>query len=202
MLTLTIKATNKDHMLWCDKDNKFIQIPNDVTVTMEHSLISVSKWESKWRKAFIKTFSDQGPVPATPDEEIDYFRCMIVSPSNFNPEWIYGLSSKQAYDILHYISNPMSATNVQNSNEPKKTGKQDVMTSELIYYYMIQYNIPVEFEKWHFNRLMTLIKVCSVKAAEENAKYNKKTPRIGKSELLDNYAKINAANKAKLHSRG
>lgn len=152
------------------------------TLVLEHSLISISKWEAKWKKPFLAKNNKT-------DEEIsDYIRCMSVKP--VQDEKIFSaLSKANIEDIQKYIADDMTATMVTDNGKPSK----EIMTSELIYYYMIANNIPVEFEKWHLNRLLTLIQVCGVKNNPKKMK-----PR----EQAKRQRELNAARRRKYNSKG
>lgn len=154
-------------------------------LTLEHSLVSVSKWESKWCKPFLETKNK------TPEELLDYIRCMTIT-QNVDPMIYFNIDSKTITEISEYINAPMTATWF--AEEKKQNLNKEIVTSELIYYWMIALNIPVQFEKWHLNRLLTLIKVCNVK----NAPPKKMTRR----EIFERNKALNEARKAKLHSNG
>lgn len=167
-----------------EENNRFIKVPQ-TTLLMEHSLVSISKWESKWHIPYLSN------KPKTREQTIDYLRCMTIT-QNVDPFLFYCIPDKELLKIKDYIENPMTATTF--SDEEGKGHTKKVLTSEVLYYYMTMYNIPVEFEKWHINRLLTLIKVCS----EEN----KPKKKIGSKKLASKYASLNAARRAKLNSKG
>ena len=147
-LTIVIPASDE---LWDTVNERFISI-KEQTLVLEHSLISVSKWESKWKKSFLET------TEKTMEEVLSYVKCMTI---NHVEDRIYELLSFDHYkQIEEYIADTMTATTFSNL---KPSGKKEIITAELIYYSMIEYGIPLECEKWHFNRLMTLIQVCAVK---------------------------------------
>lgn len=130
---------------------------NPCTLVLEHSLLSVSKWESRMHKCFIDPFSEM-----TKDDTLEYIRCMIISPKEIDPYVFYGLNDKVIRSIFDYINDPMTGTTFSDDKNrrhvrPKKT------SSEEIYWQMVEYGIPFEAEKWHLNRLMTLIKICGIK---------------------------------------
>lgn len=152
MLQLTIPRTE----FWNERTNEFLYTEETV-LRLEHSLLSISKWESKWNKAFL-TKKDK-----TPEEILDYFRCMSLDD---HPDYIYqALSPEQFKEIENYISLPMTATKIlSNAPQQNKGGKpKDVVTSELIYYWMLSYQIPKDCENWHLNKLMALIQVFNAK---------------------------------------
>ena len=155
------------------------------TLQLEHSLVSLSKWESKWCKPFFST-DDK-----TYEEVLDYIKCMTLT-QNVKPEVYNYLTEKNITEITDYINAPMTATTF---NETSTKGRgRDIITSELIYYWMTVFNIPVEFQKWHINRLLTLIRVCEIK--------NSPGKKMSSKEITSQYAALNAARKKKLNTKG
>ena len=155
------------------------------TLQLEHSLVSLSKWESKWCKPFFS--SDD----KTYEEVLDYIKCMTLT-QNVKPEVYKYLTEKNINEITDYINAPMTATTF---NETSTKGRgRDIITSELIYYWMITFNIPVDFQKWHINRLLTLIRVCEIK--------NSPGKKMSSEEITSQYAALNAARKKKLNTKG
>lgn len=186
MLQIIIPAREYEE-LWDESNEIFIPIPaqKEVALQLEHSLIALSKWESKWCKPF---FSNE---EKTDEETLDYIRCMTIN-SNINPEIYRRLTQENVKQINQYIESPMTATVV---NEPfDKRGRKQTVTSELIYYWMIALNIPFECEKWHINRLLTLIRVCNAE--------NQPPKKRGSAELTKSYAALNAARRKQLNSKG
>lgn len=181
MFQLTIAISPEG---WDPVKEEFIK-PKTSVLQLEHSLVSLSKWESRWCKPFL---SNTG---LTNEESLDYIKCMTIS-KNVDPEVYYHLTKANIDAVIEYINMPMTATTFSR-NERGKSSKE-IVTSELIYYWMIAYNIPFECQKWHLNRLLTLIRVCSIKNAPPK--------KIGKGEVMRNNAALNAARRAKLHSRG
>lgn len=167
--------------------NEFIEIPEQ-TLVMEHSLISISKWEAKWKKPYLSR-----TVKKTREEAFDYLRCMTVQPSKVNPLVYKALTSENIDDIAAYIENPMTATTIQHYDKPSI--HREALTSEIIYYYMIAQNIPVEFEKWHINRLLTLIEVCAIKN-------NPKSKKMSRDAIARQNRAINQARRAKYRTKG
>ena len=151
MLTITIPARE----MFDDKTQRFLST-KEQTLQLEHSLVSLSKWESKWNKPFLS--KDE----KTTEETLDYIRCMTIT-QNVDPDIYNGLTSSNIESINKYIDAPMTATTFHNDNQ--KGRGREIVTSELIYYWMISHNIPMECQKWHLNRLLTLIRVCNVKNA-------------------------------------
>lgn len=151
MITVTIQ----ERELFDERTNSFISIPR-TELKLEHSLISLSRWESKWKKPFL------GNEERTKQETLDYIACMSID-KNVDTNIIECLDVDSYKKILDYISDPCTATKVYDRRPNKPGRKQETMTSEVIYYYMIYYGIPFSCEKWHLNRLLMLIRVCSVK---------------------------------------
>lgn len=182
MLTIYIQSQS----LWDEKAEKFIEIKGQVLV-LEHSLVSISKWESRWKKPFISK------VPKTEEEFIDYVKCMTIT-QNVSPETYFGITSSNINEIKNYINDPMTATWFSQEKIKSQIRNNRVVTSELIYYWMIALNIPVEFQKWHLNRLITLIKVCNLE--------NKPKKKIGSRAIMSRNAGLNAARRKRLNSKG
>lgn len=178
MLKITVPAQE----LFDPQTSRFIDIP-ETKLSLEHSLVSVSKWEAHYCKPFLT--KDK----RTQDEFIYYIKCMTLT-QNVNPLVYTGLTQKNINDIASYIEAPMTATTIKDRRGPR--GRQ-VITSELIYSWMVSYNIPFECQKWHLNRLMMLIRVCS----EQN-----NPQKMSKSELARQRTALNAQRRAKLNSRG
>ena len=155
-------------------------------LVLEHSLVSVAKWEAKWKKPFLDK-NDK-----TPEETLDYIRCMTIT-KGVDPSVYMNLTQESINKINKYIDDKMTATTfVDRKNQPPSREK---ITSELIYYWMIDFGIPVEFEKWHLNRLLTLIKVCSIKAQGNGKKMSRK-------EILAQNNELNAIRRKQLGSKG
>ena len=168
MLTITVP----DGEFWDEKNQEFINVKEQV-LQLEHSLVSISKWESKWHKPFLNEKSK------TDAEIIDYVRCMTLT-QNVDINVYRNLTLDNIRQINLYINDSMTATTFSNNNQSKS--KRLIITSELIYYWMISLNIPMECQKWHLSRLLTLIRVC-------NEKNNPK--KKSRAETLKEYARIN-----------
>ncbi len=180
MLVITIP----DKEYWDPVKEEFIN-PKGWTLSLEHSLVSISKWEAKWRKPFL---SDK---EKTPEEIEDYIRCMTLT-QNVDPEAYQHLTWKHYRQIQNYIDAPMTATWFSDKTKGKRSSEQ--VTSELIYYWMIANNIPFECQKWHLNRLMTLIKVCGIKSQPPK--------KMTRSEILARNAELNAQRRKRLGTKG
>lgn len=180
MLEIIIPATEQ----WDEKNQEFITSKEQI-LRLEHSLVSLSKWESKWCKPFLSRENK------TMEETIDYIKCMTLT-QNVDPN-VYNLLTKDnILKINEYISAPMTATTFHQEN--RGGGNGELITSELIYYWMVSLNIPFECQKWHLNRLFTLIKVCSIK--------NQPPKKMSKKDILSRNASLNAARRKQLNSKG
>lgn len=179
MLKIIVPPTE----LYDEIKNEFI-ITKEYELQLEHSLVSISKWESTWKKPFLATKNK------TKEEALDYIRCMTLT-QNVDPSVYKNITSKQIQEISEYIDDPMSATTIA-----PYTGKinRDVVTSEIIYYWMIAFNIPLECQRWHLNRLMTLIQVCNVK--------NQPAKKMSQKELVARNKALNEQRKAQYKTKG
>lgn len=177
MLTVVIPETE----LYDEVLNEFT-IVKEQKLVLEHSLVSVSKWESKWHKPFFDR------KEKTNEEAIDYVRCMSINP--IDPIVLKCINSRVMAKINAYIEDPMTATTIKS----QPSGSREVITAEIIYYWMVALNIPFECQKWHLNRLLTLINVCSIK--------NKPSKKMNPREVMSRNASLNAARRKALHTRG
>lgn len=181
MLSITIPKQR----LWNEATEQFINIPQK-TLQLEHSLVSLSKWESKWGKPFLDE-----KTAKTAEETLDYVRCMTLT-QNVDPVVYYGLTPENFDEIDRYIQAPMTATWFSDKNN--KRYSRQIITAELIYYWMVAQQIPFECQKWHLNRLITLIRVC--------AEMNQPKKNMSKRDIMAQNAALNAARRARLHSKG
>ena len=181
MLTITVPISPEG---WDEEKQEFVE-PKTQTLQLEHSLVSLSKWESKWQKPFYskKELSDE--------ETLDYIKCMTLT-KNVNPDVYDYLSRENVKTIMDYIGNPMTATTF--SKDDKSSNNREVITSELIYYWMIASNIPFECQKWHLNRLITLIRVCGVK--------NTPPKKRSKRDIMSRNAALNASRRKQMNTKG
>lgn len=182
---LTIKVPHLE--LFDDETETFVSTPA-VELTLEHSLASLSKWESKFEKPFL------GPDEKSNDEIIGYIEAMTLTP-NIPPEVYRRLSNDNIEQVYKYIDAKMSATWF-NEHKTTKPTRREIITAEIIYYWMIQFNIPFECEHWHLSRLFTLIKVCNQKAAPD------KQPKMSQQELAAENRRLNAERKRKYNTSG
>lgn len=139
-----------------DEEKKEFIKSSSFTVRLEHSLFSVSKWESLWEEPFL------GKKEKTQKQTLSYIETMIIT-ENVPPEIFQKLIENHLEEVMTYVQADMSATTKSLRNDPNSPQNREIMTSELIYYWMISMNIPVEFEHWHLNRLITLIRVINLK---------------------------------------
>ena len=179
MLSITVNGEE----FWDEEKEMFCYGENAV-LELEHSLVAIAEWEAKWNISF---FEKQDK---TDEMVIDYIRCMTtneVDPSVYNH-----ISQSNIQKINEYVVAPMTATTIKDDGQ--NHGQREKITAELIYYWMIALNIPIEFEHWHINRLITLIRVCSEK--------NKPPKKMNQKDIMAQNRARNAARRAKLHSRG
>ena len=181
MLSINIKSRE----LFDERTSEFITVKGG-TLKLEHSLVSISKWESKWKIPFL---SKNKKTNAQID---DYIRCMSVN-GDPDPILIASISSEDKNRIIDYIEEKQTATWFTNLDDKRNT-QSDIITSERIYYWMIVHHIPHEYEKWHLSRLLTLIEICN----RENTPPKKMT----QAEIIARNKALNAERKARLHSRG
>ena len=179
-----LRITIPEGEYWDEKNLCFIHIKKQ-TLQLEHSLVSLSKWESKWCKAFLDRHEK------SLEETVDYVKCMTLT-QNVDPMVYMGLTNSNIGEINRYIEAPMTATYF--SKEESRKFNSEQVTAELIYYWMIAQNIPFECQKWHLNRLITLIKVCNVK--------NQPPKRMSRGSIMRRNAALNAARRKKHHTRG
>jgi hypothetical protein len=181
-LTITIPSVD----LFDEDKNKFF-VTEERTVELEHSLVSLSKWEQKWKIPFI------GNKQLTTEQAIDYIRCMCLTP-NIPPEEFKFLaySPESLKRVNEYISDTMTATWF---NERASTKSSEAVTSEVLYYMLVALTIPFETQYWHLNRLLTLIRVT-------NLKNDPKKKLMPLNEQLQQQRDINAERRAKFGSKG
>lgn len=179
MLEITIPKQR----LFNEETYEFMYV-DETKLCLEHSLVSLSKWESKWHKPFISSEKSK-------EEIMDYIKFMTIT-KNVDPIVYNALTDENVIQIKNYIDDPMTATTFSQKNNGEHNS--EIITAELIYYWMIELKIPVEFQKWHINRLITLIKVCEIK----NTPPKKRSSR----EIASRTAAINAARRQKYAKKG
>lgn len=170
--------------LWDEQNEQFVESPQCV-LKLEHSLLSISKWESIHHKPFLSNNAK------TPEETVSYIECMTINRDV--PQEVYSSLSVDAMTRINdYISDSHTATTVKRSNNQKIS--REIVTSELIYYWMVEFGIPFECEKWNLNRLMTLIDICAVKSTPEK--------KMSKQSIMAQNRALNNARRARHGSRG
>ena len=180
---LTIVVSSEEY--FDDAKGEFITPEPIGILQLEHSLVSISKWEAKWHKAFL------GKTDKTEEETMYYVKCMTIN-RNVSDEVYNRLSKDNVDEIKAYIDDSMTATWFPEDNTPSKNS--EVITSELIYYWMVAMQIPFECQKWHLNRLLTLIQVCDRK--------NRPPKKLSRNEILRKNAEINRKRREALGSKG
>lgn len=174
-----------DEEQWDELNQRFVY-GKGCKITLEHSLLSLSKWESKWCVPFI------GKTDMTDEQVIDYIKCMTITQNV--PDEIYSkLSDKHYTQVKDYIDAPMTATWFSKTDTPGKINNEQI-TSELIYYWMVALQIPFECQKWHLNRLITLIRVCNIK--------NQPPKKMSQHEIAKRNRALNEARRKAMNSKG
>lgn len=168
------------------KEERFITI-KPVNVRLEHSLRSVAKWESKWKTSFLSK------KQLTREENIDYIRCMEMT-GLIDPKIFDYLTPEQHNQINEYINDKMTATVINRRGPQGRSRKHETITAEVIYFWMIQNGIPPEYDKWHLNRLLTLIEVCVIKGGPQK--------KMSMKEQMAQQRAINSARKAQYKTKG
>lgn len=179
---LRLQIPNKE--FYDEEKEHFVTIPGK-TLVLEHSLKSVAKWESKWNVPFL---SDK---EKSREQTLDYIGCMSVN-QDIDPALLNRLTNKEMQIITEYINAKMTATTITHRKPPKPT--KDIITAEIIYWWMIQYGIPPEYEKWHLSRLLMLVEVCAEKGNPQQ--------KMGMKEQMAQQRALNKARQAKYKTRG
>lgn len=180
MLPIHIPATEQ----WDETKQEFVST-KAITLQLEHSLVSLQKWESKWHKAFLSK------KEKTAEETIDYIKCMTIT-QNVSDDVYSCLTQENINEINAYIENPMTATYF--SDQDNNKSNRETITAELIYYWMIALQIPIECKKWHLNQLLTLIRVCNIK--------NQPPKKMSRREIMSRNAALNAARRKQMNTKG
>lgn len=180
MLELKIEAIE----FYDEYKEEFVNI-KEQTLRLEHSLVSLQKWESKWCKPFLTK------EQRTREESIDYIKCMTLT-QNVDPLVYEFMTQDHMSKVNDYIAAPMTATTF--SDIHNKPGGSEQITAELVYYWMIALNIPFECKKWHLNQLLTLVKVCNIK--------NQPPKKMSKRDIMSRNAALNAARRKQLNTKG
>lgn len=180
MLTLIVNEAES----YDESTELFIPI-SSFTLELEHSLVSVSKWEAEFNKSFLST------KDKTQEEVFSYIKAMMLTPKI--PGEIFSKFSSEHFEAINaYIESPQSATTF--GEMPKSRSRKEIITSELIYYWMVLFNIPFECQHWHLNRLLTLIRVCNMK--------NSKPKKVSKHETAMKYRQLNEQRRAQFNTSG
>lgn len=180
MLQITIPPVEG----WDERTETFVNLKG-ATLQLEHSLVSLSKWESKWRKPFISKENKSH------EETIDYIKCMTIT-QNVKPDVYARLTNQHLQEINDYIGAEMTATTFSEEKNGKRNNEK--ITAEIIYHWMIALQLPMECQKWHLNRLIALIRVCSIKNAPPK--------KMSKRDIMSQNAALNEARKKALNTRG
>lgn len=187
MLQVTIPAYEDEIYDPVSNEFSYPSIPN-TAITLEHSLISLAKWEQKWHKSFLSSDNK------TSEELLDYIRCMTIS-KGVDPMIYRYIPDEIFRDIINYIKDPMTATTFKKSGlRGAQKSANEVITAEIIYDWMISLSIPVEFEKWHLNTLLTLIRVRAIKTSPPE--------KVNPQEAARERARINAERKKRFNTTG
>ena len=179
-----------DREIWNQKTNEFISVTGQ-TLQLEHSLISISKWEEKWKKPFLIQ------KELTNEQGVDYIRCMTMNKV-IDPNVYLVIPASEMQKVNNYIQDPASATKLSDRPRKKKgKRKKRTLTSEVIYSQMVSFGIPLECQKWRLNRLLTLIRLCA-----EDAEQDGGGPKRSREEAAALRQSLNASRRAKLGSKG
>lgn len=182
-----LRITIPEQELWDEKENRFINTKK-TNICLEHSLVSISKWEAIYNKPFINNANKDDK---TNEEIMKYIECMTIT-QNVDPNIYHYMPSEVIKQITDYISSPQSATKFV--EKEGQAPSREILTSEKIYFYMTAFNIPFECEKWPIQRLMNLIRICS----DKNAPSKKMSPK----EAMSRQSALNKARRAQSNSRG
>lgn len=167
-----------------DEDKEEFVETKPVSLRLEHSLVSVSKWEAEWKVPFLSAKT------LTTEQTLDYIKFMTIN-QNVDPLVYSLLNNDHIKKVSDYISDNRTATTFSNANTPPN---RQIVTSELIYFWMAQYNIPFECQKWHLSRLMTLIRIASIKNAPEK--------KMSQRAIMSQNKSLNAARRKAMHTKG
>ena len=172
-ITISIPETR----LWDPVKEEFVYV-KEQKLLMEHSLLSVAKWEAEFKKPYLNP------------ETLGYLSCMTLT-KNVDPNVYFAIPVNELVRIEKYISDPMTATTINNRD---KKPNREIITAEILYWQMAQLNIDLEWEKRHFNRLLTLIQVCAIKSQPPK--------KMKPGDIARQNKSLNAARRAKYHTRG
>jgi len=184
-MPLTIHIESAEYF---DESTQEFKETKQAKLKLEHSLVSISKWESRWKKPFLTK------IKKTNEELIDYIFCMTIT-QNVDPIVYNGITQDIVNTVVEYIEDDMSATKFRERKRGR--GTTEIITSELIYFWMVNFNVPWECQKWHLNRLLALLKICNIKMSRGG-----KRSKASKTDVLRSQAKLNAERRARLNSTG
>lgn len=180
MLKLLVVGTE-----YFDEESETFESVGDFELELEHSLLSLSKWESKFQKPFLSNTHKTGI------EILSYVEAMLLTPI-YPADIFTRFSQDNIEQINKYIESKESATTF--GSMPERKGRGEIITSELIYYWMVAFNIPFECERWHLNRLFALIRICNIK--------NSKPTKMSRSEMAARNRELNARRRNELNTKG
>lgn len=193
MVKILLKSSPSEE--WDSVNEVFITRPKekDVELRLEHSLISISEWEKKFHRSAL-TALDKGDM--NPEETLYYIRCMTLNSNQLSDDVYKRITNEHMKIINEYISDPATATVINKTPGSANGGSsRKIITSELIYYYMLSYGVPFDpCEKWNLNRLLKLLEVCGT--MESGSK------KMSRNEIYKQNAALNAARRAKYNTRG
>lgn len=182
-----------------NRTQTFVTVPAQrlpaIHLQLEHSLLSIAKWEGKWHTSFLENES------MTAEEFLDYVRCMTVNAQK-DPSVYDGLTQEDFEKIVEYMRDPMSATELPDKKQQKKKGRKKPDTAESFYFAMTQLGIPFDCEKWHFNRLAALINYCAENDAGGGGKGSGANKPKSQREMMELYHALNQKNRKKYNSKG
>lgn len=179
VLEITIPQTS----LYDEVNNLFIDV-DEQKLTLKHSLVSVAKWEARWHTPFLDKKNK------TYEQTIDYIRCMTLN-KNVDQSVYKAITNDIIEKVDSYINDSMTAVVFKKDDS---SNGSEIVTAELVYYWMTALNIPYECRKWHFNRLITLIRVCNIK--------NSPDKKMSKRQTASHYKELNKARRKKYNSKG
>jgi hypothetical protein len=171
--------------LWDEETETFVEHIVS-SIDFEHSLASMSKWESKWEQAFL------GRTEKTAEQVYDYLSMMCLTPG-VTREQILGLSQENFTQINEYIESQQTATKF--AEQPNRRGSGEQITSDLVYYWMVAFRIPWEAQYWHLNKLLALVRIC-------NAKQSGKTQKVPRHDTAQRNRDLNAERRKKYGTSG
>lgn len=172
---------------WDSVKEEFIY-EEDAELYLQHSLVTVAEWEARWKISFLDTDNK------TPEQITDYIKIMTINQNEVDDSVYKRLTKENLDEINRYLKDEMSATTITDHGTPESNGRNEIITAEIVYYWMFSHNVPVEFENWHFNRLITLLKTCNIKSNPDN--------KMTKQETAKMYAEMNKARRQKYNSKG